>query len=222
MQKINLAAIVLTTLITTTLFSAVVFADVSVGVKKGDWIEYKVALTGSIEGHNAQWARMDVVNVQGSVLSLNVTTQFVNGTYLLESLTLNLQTGQLGDGFFIPANLTVGDVFYDVYTGNVTISGSEQKTYAGAQRTRVSATELCLGTANETTAFSWDKQTGVLLEAYSNYPALNFTMATVIDKTNMWQPQAPADYTLIYGVVAVIIIAVAVATGLFLLKKSKH
>jgi hypothetical protein len=221
-QKINLPAILLTTLIITTLFSAVAFAEVSVGVKKGDWIEYKVAMTGNIEGHNAQWARIDVDDVQGSVLSLNVTTQFVNGTYLSESVTLNLQTGQLGDGFFIPANLTVGDVFHDANAGNITITGTEQKTYAGAERTRISATELCLGTSNETTAFNWDKQTGVLVEAYSDYPDINFTMTTVVDKTNMWQPQAPADYTLIYEVVAVIAVAVVVAAVLFWIRKPKH
>jgi hypothetical protein len=215
MQKPNLAAILLTTLIATTLFTATLaFAAVSVGVKKGDWVEYNVAVTGNIEGYNAQWARIVVNDVQGPVLYLNVTTQFVNGTYLYENIVLNLQTGQLGNGFFIPANLNVGDVFYDANAGNVSISGSEQKMYAGAERTLVSATELHLGGTNESTVFNWDKQTGIMLEAYSDYPDINFTVKTVVDKTNMWQPQASADYTLIYGVVTVIVIAVAVAAVL--------
>jgi len=223
MQKPNFAAILLTAVIATALFTATIaFADVSVGVKKGDWVEYKVAMTGNIEGHNAQWARIDVNDVQGPVLYLNVTTQFVNGTYLSESIILNLQTGQLGDGFFIPANLNLGDVFYDANAGNVTISGSEQRTYAGTERTRVSATVLVPGSTSESTVFNWDKQTGILLEAYTNYSDINFTMKTVVDKTNMWQPQAPADYTLIYEVATVIVIAVAVAAVLVWRKKPKH
>jgi hypothetical protein len=215
MRKSSFAALLLTAVIASALFTATVaFADVLVGVKEGDWVEYQVDVTGNVEGHDAQWARIDVNGVEGSVLYLNVTTQFVNGTYQSEAIVLNLQSGQLGDGFFIPQNLAVGDVFYDANAGNVTISSSGQKTYVGAERTWINATERYLSNTNESTVFSWDKQTGVLLEAYSNYPDINFTMKTVIDKTNMWQPQASADYALIYGVVTVIAIAVAVVAVL--------
>jgi hypothetical protein len=42
MHKSSLLAIPLTILIVAALFTAVAFADVSIGVKKGDWIEYQV------------------------------------------------------------------------------------------------------------------------------------------------------------------------------------
>jgi hypothetical protein len=223
MQKSSFAALLLTAVIASALLTAsIAFADFSAGVKEGDWVEYQVTMTGSIEGHDAQWARIDVNGVDGSVLYLNATTKFVNGTYLSEAAVLDLENGRLGDGFFVPKNLAVGDVFYDANAGNVTISSTEQKVCAGAERTLISATELCLGNTNESTFFSWDQQTGALLEAYSNYQDINFTMKTVIDKTNIWQPQAPADYTLIYEVVAVIVIAAAGVIVLFWLKKPKH
>jgi len=206
MRKIALAALLFVGLVA---FPTSAFYALSAGVKQGDWIEYQVAVTGDMPGHDAKWARIDVVNVQGPVLSLNMTTQFTNGTYLYENITLNLETGQLGDDFFIPANLSTGDVFYDAHVGNITITGSEQRTYAGAERTVLS------GHTNVTT-FYWDKQTGILVEAYSNYSSINFTMKTVTDKTDMWQPQAPGlSASLVYAASAVAITVVVVAIVLY-------
>ena len=45
---------------------AAISADVSVGVKQGDWIEYQVTYTGtSPESHATTWAKMEIVGVQG-------------------------------------------------------------------------------------------------------------------------------------------------------------
>ena len=182
-----------------------VFANVTVGVKKGDWIEYQVSTTGAPpEGHDAKWARMEVTNVQGKAINLNVTTQFANGTFLYENITLNLETGQLGDDFFVPANLAAGDVFFDAHAGNITISGVEQRTYAGAERTVISG-------STPQTSFYWDKVTGILVEAHSSYPDFNFTMATFADKTNIWEPQILGLEPLFFYLVTVVAIAIAVA-----------
>jgi hypothetical protein len=144
-----------------------------------------------------------------------MTTQFTNGTYLYENITLNLETGQLGDDFFIPANLSPGDVFYDAHAGNINITGSEQRTYAGAERT------VLLG-HTEFTTFYWDKETGILVEAYSNYPSINFTMKTVTDHTNMWQPQASAPSALlVYAASAVAIAVAALAAVLYWRQKGR-
>jgi hypothetical protein len=157
-----------------------VLAEISVGVKKGDWIEYQVALTGSPPAdHDVTWARMEVTNVQGKAINLNVTTEFKNGTLLYENVTLNLETGQLGDDFIIPANLNSGATFFDENVGNITISGVEERTYAGATRTVVYA-------ATSETTYYWDQATGVLVEGNSQFP--DYTMNTIVDKTNMWQP----------------------------------
>jgi hypothetical protein len=60
MHKLALLTVALTVLIIMAFFW-VAFADVSVGVKKGDWIEYQVTITGNPpQDHNITWARMDV------------------------------------------------------------------------------------------------------------------------------------------------------------------
>jgi hypothetical protein len=182
-------------------------AAVTVGVQKGNWIEYTVALTGSPPAdHDVTWARMEVTAVQGESISLNVTTQFANGTYLYENVTLNLETGQLGDDFIIPANLNPDDTFLDQYHGNITISGVEERSYAGATRTVVYAS------AAQSTYY-WDKATGILVEGNSTFP--NYTLHSIADKTNMWQPQIfglePTVFYALITVAATVIVVVVIA-----------
>lgn len=218
MHKSALSAIVLTVLIVTMPVFSLAFADVSVGVKKGDWIDYNVAITGNFEDHDATWARTEVTDVQGPVLYLNMTTLFINGTYTYENITLNLQSGQLGDDFFIPANLSTGDVFYDARLGNITITGSEQKTYRGVERTVVTSTVYA--NKNEATVFYWDKQTGIMVEAHSNYSDINFTMTTFANDTNMWRQQDHADSIAFYALLTTVVI-VAVVSAAFLVWRKK-
>ena len=186
--------------------AGVVVGEFLVGVKTGDWIEYNVSVTGSpAEKHDVTWARMEVYAVQGSQIDLNITVKFSDGTLEPQTATLNLETGQLGDDFIIPANLNVGDVFFDKNMGNITISGVEEKTYAGVTRSVMTA-------ATSETTYYWDQATGVLVEASSEYP--DFTLTTVMNETDLWQPQilgidAPVFYAFVI-VAGVVILAVAV------------
>jgi hypothetical protein len=217
MNKRFIAPIVLFLLIFSSDLPALVSATVNVCVKKGDWIEYQVSATGvSPEGHDAKWARMEVASVQGNAINLNVTTQYGSGTFLYENVTLNLASGQLGDDFFVPANLAAGDVFFDVHSGNITISGVEQRTYAGTERTVISG-------STPQTSFYWDRATGILVEAHSSYPGYNFTMATVADKTNLWEPQTLGLEPAVFysAIVAAVIAIVAVAAVLVLRCRKK-
>jgi hypothetical protein len=176
---------------------AAISAEILVGVKQGDWIEYQVNVTGTPPpDHNITWARMEITDVQGGDINLNVTTKFSNGTLLNEAITLNLETGQLGDDFIIPANLNGGGTFFDKRVGNITISGVEERTYAGATRTVVYANTF-------QTKFYWDKSTGIIVEALSSYT--EYTMHTTVDKTNMWQAQ-------IFGLDSTIFYALLIAT----------
>ena len=218
MNKRVISSIVLFLLIfSAAALSGFVSATVNVGVKKGDWVEYQVSATGvSPVGHDAKWARMDVTNVQGTAINLNVTTQYGNGTFMYENVTLNLEAGQLGDDFFVPANLQAGDVFFDAHEGNITINGVAQRTYAGVERTVISG-------STPQTSFYWDQASGILVEAHSSYPDYNFTMATVADKTNIWAPQVLGlEPAVFYSViVAVIVIAVAVVAVVLVMRRKK-
>ncbi len=189
------------------------FCDISVGVETGDWIEYSVTFSGSPPaGHEVTWARSEVTGVQGKVINLNITTEFSNGTMLKESITLNLETGQLGDDFIIPSNLKEGDTFSDTYHGVMTISALNEKNYAGATRKVVSAT-----TAGN--LYYWDQTTGILLEGISQFP--EYSIHSIANRTNIWEPQILGlPSTIFYLTLAILgIVVVLVVTSRVLRKK---
>jgi hypothetical protein len=162
-------------------FLAVASAEIVVGVKPGDWVEYNVTITGVVpEQHDVTWCKIEVTAVEEKNVYVDITSRYSDGREETVSSTLKLETGQIGDCFIIPANLNVGDVF-ESPEGTLTISGVEEKTCAGATRSVVYAN-------NSQTIFHWDKSTGFLLEANSSYP--DFTMITKAEKTNIWQTQA--------------------------------
>jgi hypothetical protein len=180
-----------------------VFAEVSVGVKQGDWIQYNVNVTGNPPGdHNIKWASMNVTDVVGTAITLDIQILFTNGILYPERITLNLATGILGDDFFIPKNLNVGDKFYDAYQGNITITSIQQQTVAGAQRSVV------LGATNYTSYF-WDRETGTLVAATSIEP--DYTMVTDTNSTNIWQPENQNSNTMLHYTVIAVIVAVVLA-----------
>ncbi len=150
-------------------------------MKKGDWIEYNVTYTGTPpEGHNANWARLEVLDVQGSEITVNTTVRASNGTLSSQTNTLNLQAGELGDDFIIPANLNAGDVFFDARDGNITIGSAETRTYAGANR------EVLTGNMRQAFDY-WDKSTGFLLEGKSTLT--DYTMTATMNTTSLWQTE---------------------------------
>ena len=211
MNKKIIAMIVLLMVLST---AASASAVVSVGVKKGDWIEYNATYTGTPpEGHDVNWARMEILNVQGAEITLNITTGSPNGEYFSETVTLNLETGELGDDFIIPANLKDGDEFFDKTAGNITIGSVESRTYAGATRVVV------IGSKQQSIDY-WDQSTGVLLEGNSTFA--DYTMITKVDKTNLWvSQQAGLDQTILIALALVAIIVVVIAVVFVARRKKK-
>ena len=198
-------------ILATILFSTVVSAEIEVGVKQGHWIEYKVTATGAVPaGHDVTWSRLEVTDVDGKNVSIEITSRYSDDVLFSENHTLNLATGQMGENFIIPANLNVGENFTS-NEGNITITAVKEKTYAGANRNVVYAN-------TSETEFYWDKSTGVLVEADSSYP--DFSITTKVERTNMWQAQ-------IFGidpfVFSVPIIAMVIAVlAFFMIRKVKN
>lgn len=190
----------------------VAFVDLSVGVKEGDWMEYKVSYTGSpVAGHDVVWARMEVLEVQGTNITVRITSKFFDGSTEQLNTTLNLETGHLIDNFIIPANLTEGDTFFDENLGNVTIAKALQRTYAGAIRTVLSAS------TSENTYF-WDQATGVSVEGNTETP--DYTIHTIVDDTNMWRPTEEQDW--MHLVATVLIVSIAVIVIVVWSRHKKH
>ena len=180
-------------------------ADLAVGVKAGDWIEYKVTTTGNPpEVHNVQWARMEIISVQGPEVKANVTTEDNNGVFSSLIMDMNLEKGEIGAWFLIPSNLNVGQTFYDINLGrNVTIEGQQEKTYCGAVRTVVNAT-------SSERIKDWDKATGVFVNSIDILPDYKVNASAI--KTNMWNPQILGlDQTVFYAIVAAVIAVIVVA-----------
>ncbi len=203
MHKLVLPAFALSLLILT---ASIVecSAAVSVGVKPGDYIEYQVNVSGNPPAdHAIKWARMEVTDVQDGTIGLDIQSQLANGTIFPEHITLNLATGILGDDFFIPKDLNVGDQFYDATVGNITIMGMEQRMAAGAERTVISA-------STNATTFYWDREFGILVAATSHMDT--YDMTTVANGTNMWQPQPePTEGLPVYLLVGAVVIVVVAA-----------
>jgi hypothetical protein len=194
------------------IFSAVASADVMVGVKRGDWVTYNVTITGEVpEQHDVTWCKIEVTEVEGKNVYVNITSRYSDGREETEPSTLKLETGQIGDCFIIPANLDAGDVFMSP-EGTLTVSGVEEKTYLGAARSVVYANNL-------QTVFRWDRSTGFLLEANSSYPA--FTMHTVAEKTNLWQAQIFGLHPIGFIVLVVVVIVAVAILAFFLMRKMK-
>jgi hypothetical protein len=210
--KFALCIICLTVLVSIA-FLAVASAEIAVGVKQGDCIEYNVTISGEVpEQHDVTWCRFDIMAVDGKNVYVNITSRFADGRKETESKTLKLETGQIGDCFIIPANLNAGNTFRSP-EGNITISGVEEKTCAGATRKVVYAN-------NSQTLFQWDWSTGVLVEADSSYP--DFTIFTKAEKTNMWQTQTFGLHPIAFIALVVVIIVVVLALAIFLIRKIRR
>ncbi len=122
-RKIALYLICLAILVGT-YFSAVASAEIVVGVKEGDWIEYRVTCTGDVPAeHDVNGAKIEIVGVDEKKIDIEITSTYSDGIEETATATLNLETGQIGDSFIIPANLSEGYTFLEQKEGNITISG---------------------------------------------------------------------------------------------------
>ena len=206
--------ILLFTLLSLSFVSSTALAD-TVNLKKGEWIEYQVLAIGDFPGeHNVNWTRIEIIDVRGEIILLNVTVQLTTGPYVYYNDTVDFEKGELMEGFFLPSNVTDGDVFFDKLVGNITVSGVEHRTYGGADRT------LVVGVAPETTYY-WDKAKGIMVEAHSSYPSFNYTVDTIAEKTNMWQAQILGLDPTVFYAITVGIVALTTIIAVFLTYRLK-
>ena len=218
MRKCAFLAVTLTLLAVSPLLGAAFAQSNVVGVKAGDWIRYNVSVTGApISEYNITWATMNITAINGEVITVNVLTQYGNGTLLAEpGINLNVATGAIGDGFFVPTDLKPGDRYSTEYEGIINITSIGHTEAGGAQRT------VLVGVTSQS-IYNWDKQTGIMVAATSNLPGC--VMHTTTSSTNIWAPQIlglnhTLFYTLFIAVAAVGLILVAVAFLFWRRKKS--
>jgi hypothetical protein len=180
----------------------VVSAGVLVGVKEGDWIEFNITYTGSPPNDYPQWVRVEIQNIQGTTITLEIVRELLNEKSDTKNLTFDLEVGA-PNLIVIPANLDVDDEFYHEDAGNIEIFWTVDYDYAGAKRTvvaaQVSQSEL-----------HWDKSTGILVQA--DQFTVDFSQKWMADKTNMWQPKIfGLDLTIFYVLIAGVLTVIATA-----------
>lgn len=170
------------------LIANVARGEISVGIRRGDWIEYAVFTTGNPpEQFNVTWARMQILNVDGSIIETNITTRAANGTLSSLRMTLNLEKGEVGAWFIIPANLKLGDSFLDSTGQRVIIQGEQQLAWAGDTRSITNAT-------TSQRIKHWDKASGVFVECIDVFD--NYSINATAIRTNMWGNQEAIGSTL--------------------------
>lgn len=195
------------------LSSTIVLAQVSVGVKEGDWIEYATSYTGNPPEMYPEWTRIEVTNVQGTEITANFTVEGLDGRSGNQIGYYDLETGRT-DLFFISAGLDVGDHFYHENFGSVPLTENKYVTYADAKRTVVFSTF-------ENFECYWDKNTGILVQMIQSED--NYTSTLLAIKTSLWQPQIQPqifglDSTIFYALIMIILAIIAIVT-VFLLKR---
>jgi len=172
-----------------TLLPVSAYDETLVGVKKGDWIEYNITMTGPLldSARNLTWFRNEILDIQGNSFKTNMTSRSVNGTVLSSLWDFNLDDGQVCGWVIIPSNLSTGDQFFDVAKGaNITIEGQDQKIVAGASRTITHATDP--GKLYK----EWDKATGVYVNSIEH--TKNYIVITNATATNLWSAQVNVSH----------------------------
>ena len=187
--------------------STIVLAQVSVGVKAGDWIEYATSYSEKINEVYPEWTRIDVTNVQGTKITANFTVESLDGRIGHQIGYYDLETG-VTDLFFISAGLDVGDHFYHENFGNVPLTENKYVTYADAKRNVVFS-------SFENFECHWDKNTGILLQMIESRDNITSTMLAI--KTSMWQPQIQPqifglDSTIFYVLIITTFAIIAIVT----------
>ncbi|MEM3054626.1 MAG: hypothetical protein QXM52_02830 [Candidatus Bathyarchaeia archaeon] len=181
MRKANAFAIISLLLF---LLATLVYAEASVGIKSGDWIEYEFNVSGAPPPDMPQQVKAECVSVAGTIATLRMIMHMGDGTEHVETMVVDVASG-LGNATFqvlIPANSKAGDTIKVVNYGDLTIAGETTGTYAGASRTIVYAS---LSQGDMHFNYRWDKQTGVLMEISLTQGAAS--AAYKATSTNLWQ-----------------------------------
>jgi hypothetical protein len=188
-----------------------VFAQVSVGLKEGNWIEYEISYTGTPPETYPENARFEVQTIQGTSITLEIKTDAIDGTKNTNTVTFDLEDGA-PDFIIIPANLTVNDEVNHSEIGSIEILGIEEYSFEGKTR------ELVYGSFGDLD-YNWDSTTGILIQL--DQTTDTYTQTWLAVSTNIVQTEvSELDPMLFYGIIIAIIV-ILVVLALLVLKRKK-
>jgi hypothetical protein len=202
-------AIIFTAVLLPFLISSV-YAQISVGLKEGDWVEYTGTYTGNPPDRYSESARIEILTIQGTLITVEINTIRLNGTHTSRTETFDLETGA-PDFLIIPANLGPSDEIYHEELGNATIERVENYNFHGTTRELVYANVANID-------FKWDRTTGIVIEIVQITETFTQTLQGV--DTNIVQAQLLGlDPLLLYGIIIAVAIIIVVAVILVLRRK---
>jgi hypothetical protein len=186
------------------------FAQVTVGIKEGNWIEYEITYTGTPPDWYPENARFEVLTIQGKNITLEIKTKALDGTENTSNHTFRLEDGA-PDFIIIPANLNTNDQVNHKEVGSIEILGIEQYTFEGKTR------ELVYGSYGDLD-YNWDRITGIVIQI--DQITETFTQSWLAVNTNIVQTQAiDLDPMLLYGIIIAVVIFIIIVVILVLRRK---
>ena len=187
-----------------------VFAQDSIGLKEAEWIEYTATYTGNPPDTYPETARIEIKTIQGTLITFEIKRTLLNGTQTSHTETFDLENGA-PNLIIIPSNLGENDEVHHEDLGTFALEGVADYNFEGTTRQLVYAYVL-------DTEFSWDRSTGILIEAIQT--ADTFTQTLTAVNTNIVQAQAlDIEPTLLYGIVIAVFIIIIVVAVLVLKRK---
>lgn len=189
-----------------------VFAQVSVGLKEGDWVEYTATYSGDAPETYPDSARIEIQAVQGTLITVKIITNLQSGIQSSITDTFDLESGA-PDLIVIPANLSAGAEVHHEHYGTFTLEGVEDYSFKGETRELVYANVM-------QTEFSWDRITGIMIESVET--AETFTQTFRAVDNNIFQTQAlDIEPTVLYGIIIAIVIILVVVIILVFRRKNR-
>jgi LPXTG-motif cell wall-anchored protein len=219
----------------------VLAANYVAGVKAGDWVKYgHVTVTWSGTGtepsyvtdqRKIDWATVEVVNVEETTVSLNVTVHLDNGTQVFTNDDLdvsNIEYSPMDNIYVIASNLKTGDSINNQTLGfpSPTINQTLTRQYAGTNRTvNFLAYTTLYQTSLDESEFYFDQKTGIMLESQLKSSDPNNSSSYVeysmkATATNMWSPSGTTSNNLYFIIAGIVLVLVAV-TAIVLIRRRK-
>jgi len=220
-------------------------AEYNVGVKKGDWIQYRISASTNVMGQwqtlANNWIKITINNVSGTVVSLtaesdqsgwtpkNFTVDIASDCQL--NLVNPITSPISGIGgvqsplmaflatnlFIIPANLTASSEIHTGYFSYVNVTDTTQ--YSGHDTAHYSGYSYS-GILVPADVY-WDRQKGILLEynaILGPNPNAQYKSSITVESTNMWS--MPIDW-LPWAVIAAVVVVV-IGVSIFILRKRRY
>lgn len=187
MKTYIVGAMILLMLLTSTIASGSALTNIGFGGKSGDWIEYNLQNTISLQSEEQE--RLEFLTALGTNVTVHATsTPSLTGMDITETIDLTTQDDfpmrfLSARVYFIPGGLSQGDsVYLGSMFGTRNITSETARTYAGVGRRVINANFSDAEGSNYT--LYWDKQTGVLTEGAKTLGIAS--EGVIMSATNMW------------------------------------